>query len=349
MPTITGAGVARIAATLVLAALGGLLAHCLGLPVAWLLGPVVAISLASVAGLDTRLPPVFRQVAFFILGIQAGSGVSPEAIGQLGLWPLSFAIQMVGVLAIVVVTYLYLRKFVGWSHETALFASLPGALAFVLAAASETRADMRSIIIVQTVRLLLLIGALTPALGWLEGGADVDAVARSHGGGLDDYAILLGVSGALALLGARLGVPGGMMLGALIGSALLHGADLSAVSVPQPIAVPCLIVLGALIGGRLHGIERSALVTLLPISLIAFLIGLAMSALAGAAAVLTLDLGPGKVALAYAPGALEALTVLAFQFAIDPAYVAAHHVVRFMGIAFVVPFLARRAKDAVES
>ena len=349
MADIDRAAMTRIGVTLIIAALGGLLAYVVGLPVAWLLGPVVAISLMSVAGFDTRLPEIFRQVAFFVLGIQAGSGVSPEVIGQLSLWPLSFAIQMVGVLAIVVASYLYFRKAVGWTHETALFASLPGALAFVLAAASETRADMRSIVIVQTVRLLLLIGALTPALGWFEGGADVTAVARGADGGLDDYALLLGVSGALAWLGARLGVPGGMMLGALIGSALLHGADLSAVSVPQPIAVPCLIVLGALIGGRLHGIERSALVKLLPISLIAFMIGLAMSALAGAVAVLALGLGPGKVALAYSPGALEALTVLAFQFAIDPAYVAAHHVVRFMGIAFVVPLLARRAKDAAES
>ncbi|MEF2547955.1 hypothetical protein VQ045_12355 [Aurantimonas sp. E1-2-R+4] len=34
--------------------------------------------------------------------------------------------------------------------------------------------------------------------------------------------------------------------------------------------------------------------------------------------------------------------MLAFQFDVDPAYVAAHHVVRFVSIAMVVPLLAKR-------
>jgi uncharacterized membrane protein AbrB (regulator of aidB expression) len=38
---------------------------------------------------------------------------------------------------------------------------------------------------------------------------------------------------------------------------------------------------------------------------------------------------------------LEALTVIAFSLGVDPAYVASHHVVRFMLIALVVPFLAK--------
>ena len=45
--------------------------------------------------------------------------------------------------------------------------------------------------------------------------------------------------------------------------------------------------------------------------------------------------------LAFAPGALEALTILAFQMNIDPAYVAAHHVVRFVALVAAVPLVAR--------
>ena len=68
MADIDRAAMTRIGVTLIIAALGGLLAYAVGLPVAWLLGPVVAISLMSVAGFDTRLPEIFRQVAFFVLG-----------------------------------------------------------------------------------------------------------------------------------------------------------------------------------------------------------------------------------------------------------------------------------------
>ena len=45
--------------------------------------------------------------------------------------------------------------------------------------------------------------------------------------------------------------------------------------------------------------------------------------------------------LPFAPGAFDALTILAYQMNIDPAYVAAHHVVRFLALTAAVPFLAR--------
>ncbi|MEN3793437.1 AbrB family transcriptional regulator [Fulvimarina sp. MAC3] len=330
-----------VAATLAIAAGGGLLAAVLGLPVAWLLGPMAAVALASIFGLDTTLPTSLRQIAFFVLGVQAGSGVTPDVVGQLTIWPASFAIQLVGVVAITAATYAYLHRMLGWNRETALFASLPGALAFVVAAAEDTDTDMQRMIIVQTARLLLLIGALTPFLAWIEGGEGPIAVARGEAEPLFDYVVLLAVCTGAAGLGHLVRMPGGMMLGALFGSAVLHVTEISSVSVPSAIAIPALVLLGIVIGSRLYGIERGALMKLLPVSVVCFAIGLGVSALAGLAAVLMLPLEAGKVALAYAPGALEALTVLAFQFDVDPAYVAAHHVVRFLFIAFTVPFLAR--------
>ncbi len=329
------------ALSLVIAAAGGAVAASLGLPVAWLLGPVVAVSLASIAGLDTSLPSGLRTLAFFVLGIQAGSGVTPAVMEQIALWPISFAIQMLGVLAVVVATHAFLTRVLGWDRETALFSALPGALSFVLAAASETRADLTRIAVVQSVRLLFLIGALVPVLAWLEGGVVGDA-ARGTDGTVAEYALLFAVCGVTAGIGHLVRLPGGMMLGALIGSAILHGGEWVSVAIPPALSVPGLVLLGALIGSRLQGIDRGGMVRLLPAAIGSFAIGLAISAIAALAAVLALGISVGKVALAYAPGALEALTVLAYQFDVDPAYVAAHHVVRFVCIAMIVPLLARR-------
>lgn len=331
------------AATLVLAGLGGLLASALGLPVAWLLGPVLAVSAASIAGLDTELPQLLRTLAFFVLGVQAGSGVTPDVLEQIAIWPLSFAVQMLGVGVVIVLTHAFLHRVLRWDKDTALFASLPGALSFVLAAASETRADLTRITIVQSVRLLFLIGALTPILAWLEGGADVVAMARGTEGTLADYALLFGLCALVAFAGHLIRLPGGMMLGALIGSGALHVGGVSTVAIPPVLAIPSLVLLGTLIGSRLKGINITAFSRLLPAAIGSFAIGLVVSAAAAAVAVVALGIGFGKVALAYAPGALEALTVLAFQFDVDPAYVAAHHVVRFVSIAMVVPLLARRS------
>ncbi|KQT85778.1 AbrB family transcriptional regulator [Aurantimonas sp. Leaf443] len=328
------------AATLALGAAGGGAAAAAGLPVAWLLGPVFVVSAATLAGLDTRMPDRLRDLVFFILGLQAGSGVTPDVLDQIALWPLSFAVQMIGVLFVIAATYGFLRL-LSWDRQTALFSAIPGALSFVIAAASQTRADMTRITVLQSVRLLLLIGALAPALAFVEGGEGTVTVARGHAGTPGQYAILFGVSALAALLGHRSRLPGGMMLGALLSSAALHVTEIAPVPIPPFLAVPSLVLLGITIGARLQGLDRRGVVALIPASLGSFAIGLTVAGLSAAVAVLLLSLAPAKVALAYAPGALEALTVLAFQFGQDPAYVAAHHVVRFMALALTMPFLAR--------
>jgi uncharacterized membrane protein AbrB (regulator of aidB expression) len=43
--------------------------------------------------------------------------------------------------------------------------------------------------------------------------------------------------------------------------------------------------------------------------------------------------------VAFAPGGLEAMTVLALILGLDPLYVGIHHLVRFLGIGLVLPVL----------
>ena len=54
-----------------------------------------------------------------------------------------------------------------------------------------------------------------------------------------------------------------------------------------------------------------------------------------------LGIGFLQIFLAFAPGGLDAVTILAFAMQIDPAYVAAHHVARFFVLALCVPALGR--------
>ncbi|MCD2471002.1 AbrB family transcriptional regulator [Jiella sp. MQZ9-1] len=329
--------------TIVLASLGGVLANALALPVAWLIGPVITVSIASFAGIDTRLPTPVQTAVFFVLGIQAGSGVSPAIAQQIALWPLSFAIQLSGVGLTIILCYGFLRRILNFDHPSALFASLPGALSFVVAAASETKGDLGQIIVIQSIRLLMLIGALVPLLAALEGTGPMGAAVRaSPDGSLFDFLSLFALCAVPAMLASKLKLPGGMMLGALIGSAIVHGTNIAIVSLPAELAIPSLILLGILVGSRLNGIDGKAFLRLLLPALSCFALSLVGMGLAGLAAVKLAGLPAPNVALAYAPGALEALTVLAFQFKIDPAYVAAHHVIRFIAIATLVPFLARR-------
>ena len=110
---------------------------------------------------------------------------------------------------------------------------------------------------------------------------------------------------------------------------------------PTFLVIPCAIALGAITGSRFRPGDVALLPRLAGPALGAFAIAIVVSALAASAVTLLFGVGIIQTLLAFAPGAMEALTVIAFQMNIDPAYVAAHHVARFVALVVAVPILAR--------
>jgi len=50
--------------------------------------------------------------------------------------------------------------------------------------------------------------------------------------------------------------------------------------------------------------------------------------------------------IAFAPGALEAMSILAFALHLDPAYVGTHHIVRYLFVSALIPLLIRRVRQS---
>lgn len=332
---------ARIAATLGLAAAGGGAATFLGIPAGWLAGGILAVALASVAGLRSEVPDRLRPPVYLFLGVVAGSGVGPETLAQMATWPASFLVLAVSVALLIAATYSWLRRGCGWDSHSALMSSLPGAMALVLAAAEGTRADMRKVAFTQTLRLLILV-ELIPLAALLIGLPDDTAAgtARAEVAPLD--LLLLAVAGiAGGLLAQRLRLPGGLMIGGLLASAALFLSGAVDTALPRELSLPAVVALAAIGGSRFRPGDARLVPEIGGAALVAFLIGIAISF----AAALTVSLGLGvnliQALLAFAPGALDALIIVAFALDIDPAYVAAHHVARFFALAVSVPFVAR--------
>jgi uncharacterized membrane protein AbrB (regulator of aidB expression) len=66
---------------------------------------------------------------------------------------------------------------------------------------------------------------------------------------------------------------------------------------------------------------------------------------AGIFAVVTamlLSIRIADVVIAYAPGGLEAMTILAFALNLDPVYVGVHQTARFIVISLLVPLAVHR-------
>jgi membrane AbrB-like protein len=211
----------------------------------------------------------------------------------------------------------------------------------VIAVAEELKADLKKIAITQSIRLLTLVEAIP--LVALAIGHPTEALPtldRRMAGPVEiGILVAAGATAALALNAIR--IPGGWVIGGLVATAALHLSGIVEGHVPDFLTVPAMIGLGALAGSRFRPGDLAILPRIAAPALGALVIASVVSGVAAISVTLIFGIGLIQTLLAFAPGAQEALTVLAFEMDVDPAYVAAHHVVRFLTLVAAVPLLAR--------
>lgn len=156
--------------------------------------------------------------------------------------------------------------------------------------------------------------------------------------------VLIGAA-AVGLAFERFGVPGGLIVGAMIGAAAVSlvrgGAE---VAVPTPVRTTAFLVLGAAIGST---VTRDTLVALraalLPALLSAVLIivaGVAIAFLLRA-----LGVAPTGDVLATSPGALSAITAAAAARGLGAPEVALFHTVRLLLVLLTLPAVLTLLRD----
>ncbi len=284
------------------------------------------------------MPDWLKALAFIFLGIQTGTAVTWDTVDRAARWPLSIAFLMLTVAAVTWACTWYYVKRSKWDKPTALFASLPGALSLVLLLASETGADMRRVSIAQCIRLFFLVAALPSVIVWLSPPGQLHAWQPVIG----DWTGLLtvvAVSTAAGYLLEWLKVPAGLMLGPMLASAGLELSGIISGAAPNVLLVPANVVLGVMIASRFAGFTLGEFLAALKDGfsgfLIALLIALAGAGIAASAAGLPIAL----TLLAFSPGGLDAMTIMAFSLGLDPAYVGAHQMARYLGLALLMPMV----------
>ena len=205
-------------------------------------------------------------------------------------------------------------------------------------------ADLRAVAFVQTVRVLLLAVGIPGALALFGLVAPAIPIARGPAGGssLLELAIVVVASVAGAFAMARLRFPGGLIFGAMAASGILHGTGLVQAALPWWIGSASVVVLGAVVGSRFAGTTFRLIVGYLGAAFGSFAVSLSI---AGLFALLTAALFPfpiANVAVAFSPGGQDTMMVLALALHLDPVFVGAHHIARFLVVTFAVAIAARR-------
>jgi uncharacterized protein len=324
------------------AAAGGMALHLSGAPAGWLTGAMLAVALVALRRPWSGPSAPVVQAGMLLSGVIVGSAATPEAVQAMSRYPGSIALLLLSMAATILVTGTVLVVIGGWSRLEALLASAPGALSAVISIAQHTAADIPRIAIIQFFRLFMLLAAV-PGLLVLGGTGPPVAVATPAVSGWLDTGVLL-VSGlGLGAVLSRLGIVAPMILGATLSSMLLHALDLVHGSLPQPMAILAFVIVGGMIGARLGGLDRASIIRLLPLAMLAFVASVAVAALFAWPAAYLAGVSYGAAFVAFAPGGLEAMAMLAIVLGFDPLYVGAHHLLRFVAVGLLLPFAVRLA------
>ncbi len=330
--------------TLAIALAGGLLFTYLQLPAGLVSGSVVAVATAALLGRPVRLPLPLARICYVIVGILLGAVVTPETLRGVTTWPVSIALLMLCSVVMIIATMSYLRIVHRWDALSALLGASPGAMAQVIALASELGGDLRAIAIVQTVRVLLIVIGLPNGLALF--GLEAPAVVASRGPAgmsvLGEMILLAAVSITFAIVFLRLRFPGGLLFGAMTGSAILHGTGYIHAVLPWWIGSASVIALGGLVGSRFANTTVRMLAGYLGAAFGSFAVSMAVAAVFIATIARLFSFPIANIVIAFSPGAQDTMMVLALALHLDPVYVGAHHLARFLVVTFSVAVGARR-------
>jgi uncharacterized protein len=332
---------ARVISTLGIGALGGALFAWIGLPAPWLAGSMIAVTAAVLGGVPTAIYNPARIAVFIILGIQIGGSVTHETLQRMASWPGSLVALALTVAAVTASGYGLFRGLYRWDRPPALFSSVPGALSLTLLLADEARADMPRVTIVQCIRLFFLVAVLPSLIGLGNQESVPPVMANGASIAAQDGLILVASGGLGGFIAQKPRLPAGLILGSLMASAAVKLAGLVSAPLTNLLLVPAYVMLGTMIGVRFQGFDRNLVARLFLAGVVGFVLAMAV-AFAGAFAAHEISAIPLSLTLvAFAPGGLEAMTIMAFALNLDPAYVGAMQIARYLGISLTLPLLGK--------
>lgn len=331
--------------TAIIGGLGALVAFMLGLPAPFLCGPALAVTAAGLAGLRLSVPKSLRNATFVVVGISMGTSVTPDVIDAAKTWPLSFLAVLVTVVILLYVAYWILHHGFGYDRNTAMLAASPGHLSYIISLTAETKSDLASVSVIQSVRVLALTLAVPLLVEYLDLVSIEPIVLISP---MPPLVLGLTILGSLAVgwVFMRLRFPAALLLGGVAVSIGIHITGVTSGGVPSWLSQPTYIVLGSLIGTRF---SRASLREMRKAFLAGGVVTVAVVLLASIVAVLIsrlIGVPLNAVMIAFAPGGLETMAAMAVMMHADAAYVGSHHVLRLLFLSVLMPWVLRKKPAA---
>ena len=327
--------------TLLTAAVASLCAYYLSVPVPFLLGPLFVIAALSTFKINFFIPSQLVNIIFMTIGIYLGETFS---VG-LSVFTLEWVFTSISLLCLTVFTTFlgtfYLIKYTNCSKREGIYSSLPGALAYISLYIYKQNIPIQRIITIQSIRVLLV----------------VTIIPFFYDRGLDrpfhflineellvlftifiNYVVLLGGAFLLTFIFNKIKVPHSSFIGGVVASAILYKTGVVNISLPKELILLAMMLIGAMIGERYKNITWRELlnygwqgVVITSLSLLATVIFVWVLSL--------FVFNFSSLFLAFVPGGVHEMVLIALSFGIEPVFIGTHHLLRILFISLLLPLL----------
>jgi uncharacterized protein len=328
-------------ATLAVGGLAGAGANLIGLPLAWMLGPLLVVGTASGAGLGLSFPAWGRWLGQILIGGAIGLYFTPPVAALVAeLLPLMVLSAALLILASAGVGLL-LERVGHVDRATAYFASLPGGVAEMAILAQSFGGQVAPVALAQSFRILLVVAVVPIAVSL--SGAHGESMFRPLDLPFEPMRLaLLTLLSAIAGYGLfRLRLPNAFMLGAMTMGVITAMFELPLSSIPSPVVNFGQVLLGTTLGLGFCRDQIRMLWRFVPLALAGTVLLLVIAtALACLIAVVT-DIDLATMVLALAPGGITEMGITAKILGLGVPLVSAFHVVRIILVVTTTPLLFR--------
>ena len=273
-----------------------------------------------------------------------GASFSPEIFDKAREWPLTIGCLLLYLGFLIGILFLYFRRIVGLDTTTAYFSATPGGLSEMVITGAAMGADDRTIALIHASRVLLVVLAIPFWFRFMTGVTPAPSAMGPSIAAIEwlDLAVLAACAVAGVVAGRLIRLPAYRLSGPMLASAAVHVTGLSDSTPPWELVAAAQIVLGSSIGARFSGVPIRRVLGLMATALVSTVLMLATTvSFALVLAPLTgIDWQP--IVLAYAPGGLAEMSLIALSLGIETAFVATHHVIRIGLIVMAAPLVFAR-------
>ena len=319
-----------------------IIADYFNIPLAWMLGPMLAVSIAALKGIKVKMPKLALSSILIILGLHIGNYIDQNLINQMKDWIWTSAIMFIYILLSIFIVSKYLQKFSGYKNKTSIFSAAPGALGPLLILAEYEKSDLSQVATAHLIRLIIII---TVFPFFVVNFSPMETIEIEKFNYMDqnhlNLLILLSASIILIFIFDKIGVPAALLSGTLVASGILQILQIASYKLPEQSIDFCLLILGASVGCRFADKSLNEVARNTFHSFIATTLLIILGIIAAICSSYFVDTNFLTLLLSFCPGGIYEVAVIAIAFNLDPNFVAFHHIIRLLMILFTVPIILK--------